>query len=188
MVAQSLLGPFRRIDLFAALSPFQISEIARRTERIMFRDGDVIAEAGGEADAAILIIDGDVACTHGIPLQLGVGQLEPGTLLAEMAMFTEFEHAATFVARGPVKALRITRAAMLEQMLEDPSVAECLVGEVAGRLKKMAGELRMIDSGFEQALSEVTTQPGLSSAIKNDRSASSATSTVHAESIDSMIV
>ena len=119
MIAPSLLDPFRRIELFAGLTPFQVSEIARRSERVMFRSDDVIAKSGEASDAAILIVDGKVECTEGLPSRSKDPHIEPGTLLAEMAMFTEFEYAATFVARSSVKAIRITREEILAQMEDD---------------------------------------------------------------------
>ena len=151
MVASSLLGPFRRIELFAGLTPFQVSEIARRSERVMFRSDDVIAKSGEASDAAILIVDGKVECTEGLPSCSKDPHIEPGTLLAEMAMFTEFEYAATFVARSSVKAIRITREEILAQMEDDPEMVDSLVSEVVGRLNQMAGELRKIDSSFEES-------------------------------------
>ena len=66
-------------------------------------------------------------------------------MLGEMSMLIETDYSSTVVARSTVRALRITRDAMLTMMLEDPLLAEHLVAKVARRLHNIAAELRKID-------------------------------------------
>ncbi len=79
----------------------------------------------------------------------GFGRAEnvpTGSLLAEMGMLIETQHTSTVVARTPIRALRITRAEMIEQMAEDPDLADHLVQRIASRLTALAQELRAIDA------------------------------------------
>jgi CRP-like cAMP-binding protein len=140
-----LVAPLRRVALFQGLRPLQISEIARRAERIVYRDGDVIAESGKEADAAILIVDGHAIRTAGPELGSPMEPVSAGALIAEMAMMVETEHTSTIVARTSVKALRLTRVALLGQLADDPDLGEHLVAVISGRLRALADELRRID-------------------------------------------
>lgn len=146
MAIDLLVAPLLKIELFQGLRPLQLTEIARCAERIMFRAGQKIVEAGGDGDAAFVIVQGEAARTSG-PGYLG--QPEPivsGSIIAEMAMLVETEHTSTIVAAGPVKALKITRAGLYKQMLEDGALAEHLVAKINNRLLSLAEDLRTIDS------------------------------------------
>lgn len=147
MISKVLISALRQVELFGELSPMQVTEIARNAERIMFPAGAVMASSGEPALGAILVIEGQVDCitTTQPPMK---SRLAVGTLIAEMAMFTPFEHGATFVARSPVKAMRIPRQAMLAQMAEDPALAERFVEKVAGRLRHVVLEMARI-SGID---------------------------------------
>jgi CRP-like cAMP-binding protein len=148
MAIDALVAPLLRVRLFQGLQPLQLSEIARRCERVMFRAGDVITEAGVEADAAILIVAGPTERSLDGTLSGACEAIEPGSLVGEMAMLIDHVYGSTVVARGPVKALRITRAGMLEQMEADRSLAEHLVAQISGRLTSVAAELRRVDEAI----------------------------------------
>jgi CRP-like cAMP-binding protein len=143
MISKILVDALRRTEIFDGLSPMQITEIARHAERTMFQPNQVVARQGEQASGAILIIDGEMDCISG-PLLMTRKPVEPGALLAEMAMFTEFEYGATFVARTPVKAMRISRDEMLRQMGDEPELAGRLLEKVAGRLREVAKELAAV--------------------------------------------
>jgi CRP-like cAMP-binding protein len=137
-----LLQPLRQVALFEGLTPEQLSAIARTAERIVFKPGDSIVEDGQDTGAAIIVVSGAAE-------RIGYGDrpdpIEPGSMLSEMAMFVDTEATATIVARSAVRALRIDRSAMLEQMVADPSLADHFVARIAGRLKDIANELRRVD-------------------------------------------
>jgi CRP-like cAMP-binding protein len=155
MSFETLLEPLRRVALFQGLKPIQITEIARRAERMMFRDGDTIIREDGAGDAAYLIVAGD-AVRIGGPAPLGT--LATGTLIGEMAMLVETAYTSTVVCKGPVRALKINRDAMLEQMREDASLADHLVEQLAGRLKILAEDLRKVDAALAPQPAAVSEQ------------------------------
>lgn len=135
-----------RLEIFNGLKPLQITEIARHAERVVFKPGQLLIEDNRHGDAAIIVVGGEAArikapmspAEHDEPI-------EPGSLLGEMAMLIETDYSSTVIARSSVRALRLTRDAMLSMMLEDPTLAEHLVGKVARRLHSIAAELRKID-------------------------------------------
>lgn len=150
MAIDALVKPFLALPLFRDLTPFQLTEIVRRADRIVYRPGDAIIREDEEGDAAIVIISGDAAVMH----DGGRGRVEPvpeGSMIGELAMLVETVYAATVIARGPVRALRITRAEMHALMDEEPTLAEHLSNQIASRLTRLATELRSID----QSLGEV---------------------------------
>ena len=113
-----------------------------------FTDGglDVTVLQGVDLHAAIIVVAGEAVRTKA-PMARAEQEerIEPGSLLGEMAMMIETDYSSTVVARSNVRALRITRATMLEIMLHDAALAEHLVAKVARRLHAIATELRKID-------------------------------------------
>lgn len=133
-------------EIFRGLSPLQLTEIVRQAERIVYRPGDTIVEAGETGDAAVLIVAGDaVRFDDGEPAGLNAQGIGAGSLLSELAMLIEHEHGVTVVAHTTVRALRITRAGLQAQMLDDPDLAGHFVDCITERLNRVADELRHID-------------------------------------------
>ncbi len=135
-----------RLEIFHGLKPLQITEIARHAERVVYKSGQVLIEDGQAGDCAIIVVGGEAVRTKA-PMGRAEEEepIEPGSMLGEMSMLIETDYSSTVVARSAVRALRITRDAMLTMMLEDPSLAEHLVAKVARRLHNIAAELRKID-------------------------------------------
>ncbi len=142
MSYELLLEPLRRVPLFQGLRPIQITEIARRAERVMFRAEDVIIREDETGEAAFLIISGDVVRTGGPDIG---DSISAGTMLGEMAMLVETTYSSTVVCKGPVKALKITRESLHEQMRADLPLAEHFIAKLSGRLRALAEELRRVD-------------------------------------------
>ncbi|MEQ1649216.1 MAG: cyclic nucleotide-binding domain-containing protein [Hyphomicrobiaceae bacterium] len=149
MAIDALLAPLLRVEIFQGLSPLQITEIARRAERIVFKPGSKITVAGKDADAAYLIVGGVADCLSmdddGLP-----EAVEEASLIGEMAMLIEHSYGATVLARGNVRCLKILRSEMHEQMLDDPVLADKLSANITARLTRVAQELRAIDRDVAQ--------------------------------------
>ncbi len=151
MAIDSLVQPLRRVALFQGLRPLQITEIARRAERIVYRPGQHIIEEDASGDAAILIVSGDAVRTSGPHGRELSEALPPGTLVAEMAMLVEVQHSSSVIARGQVRALRITREELRRQMEEDRALAEHFVAMLSTRLHKVSEQYRAIDRQLAEA-------------------------------------
>lgn len=140
-------------EIFRGLTPLQLTEIVRQAERIVYHPGDTIVEAGTSGDAAVLIVAGDaVRFLEDEPATgLNTQGIAAGSLLSELAMLVDHEHGATVVAHTTVRALRITRAGLHAQMLDDPDLAGHFVDRITERLHRVADELRRIDYAFAGA-------------------------------------
>jgi CRP/FNR family cyclic AMP-dependent transcriptional regulator len=141
MAAEPIVALLQRIPIFARLSVSQIAEIARKAEKIKFRARQNITEAGTAGDGAFLLVSGN-AERPTAPDQA----LPPGSLIGELAMLVEHNYGATIVAKGRVHCLKITRAALHELMLADPSLADLFSQHISERLHKTVDRLRRIDS------------------------------------------
>ena len=145
MAVDPLVAPLLGVELFQGLKPLQITEIARNAERMVFRKGEAITEAGKAGDAAFLIVAGAAAW-----IGTGVGgdageTVEIGSLIGEMAMLIEYTYGATIVAAGPVRCLKINRETMHRLMLDDRSLAQHFSSKITLRLNRVAKQLRSID-------------------------------------------
>ncbi len=150
MAIDALVKPLLGVELFRGLRPLQVTEIARRAFRTVYKPGEVIIAAGSEGDAAVLIVSGEAERVEG-PEGPMSQTLPLGTLLGEMAMLIETEHTSTVVARSTVRALRIARSEMQEQMADDSQLADHFVTRIAERLSRIAGELRQIDGALGES-------------------------------------
>ena len=135
-----------RIPIFSRLMPAQIAEIVRRAEKIKIPAREHITRAGTPGDGAFLLVSGN-AEDLADPSQ----PLPPGSLIGELAMLVEHNYGATVVARERMHCLKITRAAMHSQILEDPSLGEHLTQHITQRLLRMANGLKHIDHDPEKS-------------------------------------
>jgi CRP/FNR family transcriptional regulator, cyclic AMP receptor protein len=144
VVVQSLL----KVELFAGLRPLQVAELARRSDRIVYKPGDMIISEGVIGDAAILIVQGDAVRVSGPALYQPAEPIIEGSLIGEMAMLIEATHSSTVVARSMTRAIRLTRSAVLNQIESDPGIADHLSRALARRLHDMADQLRDLDDAL----------------------------------------
>jgi CRP-like cAMP-binding protein len=139
-IAQRLLD----LEIFQGLSRDHVERIAREADRIMFKPGQVIIRAGEHGEAAYLVLSGTASATSAFA-EVQDEVVTPGTLVGELAMLVEHEHAVTIVCREPIRAVRIGREMLQATMVEAPDVAEHFVARLSARLTRMATELRRID-------------------------------------------
>ncbi len=169
MAVDSLVKSLLHVELFQGLKPLQLTEIARRAFRTVYKPGDTIIRASTEGDAAVLIVSGEAVRVQGPDAAFSGERIPEGTLLGEMAMLIETEHSSTVVAKTTVRALRIARRELHEQMSEDTDLAHHFVGRISNRLRDVALELHKIDD----ALGQMETGPDNDGARSPERRAGS---------------
>ena len=150
MAQNPLIAAVRKIALFEGLPPLQITEIARRADRIVYKPGATIVRANQPLDAAIIIIAGTAQRISGPGLAGSPQELGEGTLLSEMAMLIETEPGSTIIAKTEVRALRLPREEMHRLMAQDQGLADHFIAKSVGRLRAIAEEMRQVESGLAQ--------------------------------------
>ncbi len=150
MAIDALVKPFLLLPLFQGLKPLQLTEIVRRADRIIYRPGDIIIEEDQVGEAAVVIVSGEAVRITGGDSD-AAEPIAEGSMIGELAMLVETVHSSTIVARGTVKALRLTRTEMHALMAEDPRLADHLTQKITARLQRLAQELRAVD----QALADI---------------------------------
>ena len=144
MAIDKVIAPMLRVPIFCGLKPLQLTEIARQAERMAFRAGSTITEAGSLGDGAYLIVSGDAVRMP----ELRSDEPEPieaGSLIGELAMLIDHVYGATVVAQGRVHCVKILRSTLYEQMQADASLADHFSSALVARLTRVALEMRKID-------------------------------------------
>lgn len=145
MAIDAFVKPLLGLEIFQGLKPLQITEIARRADRVMYKPGDVIMREDEEGDAAIVIIAGSAVRIAGPGMAEPAEPVPAGSLLGELAMLIETRHSSTILAQSPVKALRIAREDLQALMAEDAALADHFVQRISARLSGVLKTLRAID-------------------------------------------
>lgn len=159
MALDAIAGRLLGLEIFRGLVPTQIERIARDAERLIFRDGQKIAEAGSESDGAIVIIAGRARALADPSRDLDEFIVEAGSMLGETAMLAEHRAHITILAEGDVRAVKVTREALQLHLQDDPALAEHFHERLAARLQRTALELKMIDERLAVASLRASAQP-----------------------------
>jgi CRP-like cAMP-binding protein len=150
MAIDTIAGHLAQLEAFRGLDAERLERIAREADRILYRDGQVIAEPGQDGDGAVLVVGGE-AWAEAPEAPEARMAVAAGALIGEMAMLTEHAFAMRVVARGDVRAVKISREALLELMQADRVLLEHFEARLVERLSRMALELRMIDERLAAA-------------------------------------
>ncbi len=151
MALDLIADRLQRLEIFRGLAPAQIERIAQDGERLIFRSGQKILQAGGDGEGAVIIISGRATVLADADTGSETDEVDAGTMLGETAMLAEHQFRLTVVADGDVRAVRINRAALLAHMHQDPALAEHFHSRLASRLQRVAVELRLIDERLAAA-------------------------------------
>jgi CRP-like cAMP-binding protein len=145
MAIDKVIAPLLRVPLFSGLKPLQLTELARHAERIAFRRGSVITQAGAPGDGAYLIVSGDAVRVPESGSDAQPMPVEQGSLVGELAMLIDHVYGATVVAEGRVHCVKILRSALYAQMQADPALADHFSSALVARLTRVAIQMRRID-------------------------------------------
>lgn len=133
------------LELFQDLSTADIEAIAAVLEPRSYAPGDVILREGAEGDAVYLLDEGRVRISKapgdGRPAFSRV--LDAPSALGEMALIARTPRTATVRADGPVRCMRLDRAAFEAIVQRHPDVARLLTRLVGERLKEIDGIRRV---------------------------------------------
>ncbi|MGD9741938.1 MAG: cyclic nucleotide-binding domain-containing protein, partial [Dongiaceae bacterium] len=100
----------RRIPLFAKIDPAKLRLLAFASERISYQAGDELFHQGDPADAAYIIMDGNVDVTVDIPSgRLTVAKLGRDEIVGDIGIICDVPRTATVTADDPTVVLRITK-------------------------------------------------------------------------------
>jgi HEAT repeat protein len=128
---------FRRVPIFANLSPADLKQVAAIAYEETFSDGEVIAEQGETGDAMFVITSGEVrVCMAKDGVQSEVARRGVGNYVGEMAILNREPRSATLIAAGEVRALCMDRKSFEGLLRDRPDVSLNVIKELSRRLKE----------------------------------------------------
>jgi CRP-like cAMP-binding protein len=145
MANDELIAMLLGLDIFRNVGSAQAAAIVEAADRVVFRPGQHIVEAGAAGDAAFLLVGGDAVVESDAGDGRPPAALAPGSLIGELAMLVEHTYGVTVTCRSSVRALRLDRGMLRREMEAAPQLAEKMLERVSSRLTRIAVELRRLD-------------------------------------------
>ncbi len=133
----------RRIPLFANVERAKLKLLAFTSERVAFEAGQVLFREGDVADAAYVLIEGEVTISIDSPAgQAEVAVLGRDAVVGEIGILCGLPRTATATARQRLVCLRIGKELFLQLINEFPQVASAMMRDLAHRLETTTKSLR----------------------------------------------
>ncbi len=110
MLLKDEVGMLRRVPLFSGVEPAKLKLLAFTSDRVSYSAGQILFNQGDEGDAAYvdpfrnadILVDSETG-------QIKVAELEPNSIVGEIAILCDVSRTATVRAAGPLEALRIRK-------------------------------------------------------------------------------
>ena len=139
---------FERVPTLGNLGRQALRILAIGAETRYIHGGEVLFKAGDESDGAFVIQEGHFALSSDPAAdEVTVG---PGTLLGEVALFTETRRPVTATALEPSTVLRIPRALFIKMLDSFPEAASKLRELFATRLDQSAREIATVRAALDR--------------------------------------
>ena len=140
-----------KVPLFAKLESSKLKLLAFTSQLMTYENGEVLFNEGDQADAAFVIMDGEVEILA--ETQTGavvVGTLGKDQLFGELALLNSAPRSATLRAKGQLRALRIADDMFLKLVTENPGVALEVMRQLSDKLARSHKQVEALQSGLHQ--------------------------------------
>jgi CRP-like cAMP-binding protein len=140
---------YERVPTLGLLGRQALRILAIGAESRYIHGGDILFNAGEEADCAYVIQEGSFLLAppeseDGAGVTVG-----PGTLLGELALLTETKRPITATALEPSTVLRIPRSLFMKMLDGFPDAARKLRDALAARTDQSAREIYNVRAGLD---------------------------------------
>ena len=130
---------FKRVPLFANLSPTDLKQLAAIAQEELFSDGDTIVQEGEAGDVMFIIVEGEVrVITMKDQQEVELARRKAGEFVGEMALISKEPRIATLTAVGNVRALCIDQKSFEVLLRDRPDVSQAVIQVLAKRLKEIS--------------------------------------------------
>jgi CRP/FNR family transcriptional regulator, cyclic AMP receptor protein len=133
-----MLDVLEKLPLLHGLKRARLSELALAGTVREYKPGDVVVEAGENADSVHVILAGQ-AGVNGRPQAATLG---PGDYFGEMALLDGGVRSATVFASRHLRTLELPRNAFVALLRAEPGVAMVLTAELSWRVRRLEAERR----------------------------------------------
>ena len=129
-----------RVPTLRLLGQGSLRMLAIGSEQRNFGRGDVLFNAGEEADAGFVVQRGSFRIEDGISAEIIAG---PGALIGELALVVAMKRPSSAVAIDNSSVIRIARSLFQRVLESDPESARRLRDEFATRTSQIASDILM---------------------------------------------
>jgi CRP-like cAMP-binding protein len=129
-----------RVPTLRLLGTASLRMLAIGSEQRDFASGDVLFNAGEDADAGYVVQRGAFRIEDGGGVEMIVG---PGALIGELALVVAMRRPSTATALEPCSVIRVARSLFQRVLESDPAAARRLRDEFANRTSQIASEILM---------------------------------------------
>jgi len=129
-----------RVPTLRLLGTASLRMLAIGSEQRDFASGDVLFNAGEDADAGYIAQRGAFRIEDGGGVEMIVG---PGALIGELALVVAMQRPSTAIALEPCSVIRVARSLFQRVLESDPAAARRLRDEFANRTSQIASEILM---------------------------------------------
>jgi CRP-like cAMP-binding protein len=127
-----------RVPTLRLLGTASLRMLAIGSEQRDFASGDVLFNAGEDADAGYVVQRGAFRIEDGGGVEMIVG---PGALIGELALVVAMRRPSTATALEPCSVIRVARSLFQRVLESDPAAARRLRDEFASRTSQIASEI-----------------------------------------------
>ncbi len=172
---QSMLKHVSRLNIFAGIHIAKLTRLCRLMEEIQVEPRRELIARSRPGEAFYIAVDGEFEVVqrdeHDVECVLAV--LQPGECFGEMSLITGEPASATVRARGPARAIRISKENFHQMLASAPQIAVTLARILANRLartgrlvaeelkKGLAGRLELISPAELIQAMNVNNQTGM---------------------------
>ena len=129
-----------RVPTLRLLGMTALRMLAIGSEQRDFARGDVLFNAGDDADAGFVVRRGAFRVADGSGAEIVAG---PGALIGELALVVAMQRPSTAVALESSSVIRIARSLFQRVLESDPAAARRLRDEFATRTSQIASDILM---------------------------------------------
>jgi CRP-like cAMP-binding protein len=129
-----------RVPTLRLLGTTALRMLAIGSEQRDFARGDVLFNAGDDADAGYIVQRGAFRIDDGAGAEIVVG---PGALIGELALITAMRRPSTATALEHSSVIRVARSLFQRVLESDPAAARRLRDELANRTSQIASDILM---------------------------------------------
>lgn len=128
----------KKIPLFSELSPEELTELLKLSEKRRYPRGSIVLYKGDEGQSIYLILKGQVKVVLDDEKgkELILSTLQAGDYFGEMSVLDQMPRSATIVTVENCEFLLIFQKAMMDQIRQNSSIALNLLSEMSRRLRE----------------------------------------------------
>ena len=128
---------FKRVPLFANLSPMDLKQVATLAGEEVFNDGEELCREGEVGDVMFIIVSGEVkVCSLKDGVEIEIARRNAGDYVGEMSIIGREPRMASLVAVGDVRTLCIDQKSFEGLIRERPDVSLAVLQALSKRLKE----------------------------------------------------